>query len=104
MPEAALDGGADAAKPDASGVDAGPGSKQIELKFAARLTDKGELACGQKYADQGTAGSEVTPKDFRFYSCEQRQCLNLGCESDKDCRLNLENPGTGTSTGTTTSS
>ncbi|HEX5657760.1 MAG TPA: MbnP family copper-binding protein [Polyangiales bacterium] len=72
LPEAPLDAGPDAAKPDAAvvadgGLDAGPNSKRIELKFAARLTDKGELECGKAYAGQGTAGSEVTPKDFRFF-------------------------------------
>jgi uncharacterized repeat protein (TIGR04052 family) len=68
-----IDGGTDAAaKPDASGtldaaVDAGPGMKRVELKFAAKLTDKGALECGKTYAGQGSAASEVTPKDFRFY-------------------------------------
>lgn len=37
------------------------------------------------------------PRNFRFYSCVNNQCLFLGCETDKDCRLILEGL-TGTST------
>ncbi len=70
-----LDGGTDAAVRDAAldavspdgAADAAAGPRHMELKFRARLTDKGELVCGQKYSSQGTASSEVTPKDFRFY-------------------------------------
>jgi len=40
------------------------------------------------------------PRDFRFYSCVAGQCLFLGCETDKDCRLILEGvTGTGSSSG-----
>lgn len=39
------------------------------------------------------------PKGYSFFSCVQGQCLYMGCESDKDCRLFLK--GTGSSTGTT---
>lgn len=31
-----------------------------------------------------------SPRDFRFYSCVSGQCMFLGCETDKDCRLILE--------------
>jgi len=39
------------------------------------------------------------PKNFRFFSCVNNQCLYLGCESDKDCRLLLEG-AIGSSSGT----
>lgn len=40
------------------------------------------------------------PRDFRFYSCVNNQCLFLGCETDKDCRLILEGlAGTSSSGG-----
>jgi hypothetical protein len=41
-----------------------------------------------------------SPRDFRFYSCVNSQCLFLGCETDKDCRLILEGiSGTSSSGG-----
>lgn len=40
------------------------------------------------------------PKGYQFYSCVQGQCLYMGCESDKDCRLLLTGPGSSTSGGT----
>lgn len=43
------------------------------------------------------------PRNFRFFSCVAGQCLYLGCESDKDCRLMLE-PSIGSSTSSTSSS
>ena len=46
-----------------------------------------------------------SPRNFRFFSCVSGQCLYLGCESDKDCRLLLEGTsGTSSSSGSTTSS
>jgi hypothetical protein len=30
-----------------------------------------------------------TPKGYQFFSCVRGQCLYMGCESDKDCRLLL---------------
>ena len=40
------------------------------------------------------------PRNFRFYSCVNNQCLFLGCETDKDCRLILEGlSGTSSSGG-----
>jgi hypothetical protein len=48
------------------------------------------------------------PKGYSFYSCVQGQCLYMGCESDKDCRLYLTGSNTsssgGSSSGTTSSS
>lgn len=48
------------------------------------------------------------PKNFRFYSCVGGQCLFLGCDTDKDCRLILEGlsgtSSSGASSGTTSSS
>jgi uncharacterized repeat protein (TIGR04052 family) len=69
---APIDGGADATtpKPDAgidAAADAGPGSRRIELEFSAKFQGQGGLECGKTYDDQGSAGSQVTPKDFRFY-------------------------------------
>ena len=32
------------------------------------------------------------PKGYSFYSCVEGQCLYMGCESDKDCRLLLTGP------------
>lgn len=63
-----LDGGVDAG-PSAhdADIDAGSGMRALELKFTARLTDQGELRCGQQYPGQGRAASTVTPRDFRFY-------------------------------------
>ncbi len=45
------------------------------------------------------------PKGYSFFSCVDGQCLYMGCESDKDCRL-LLGGATGSSGGTsgTTSS
>ncbi len=40
------------------------------------------------------------PKGYSFYSCVQGQCLYMGCESDKDCRLYLTGPGSTSSGGT----
>jgi hypothetical protein len=46
------------------------------------------------------------PKGYSFYSCVGGQCLYMGCESDKDCRLllggSLSSGSSGTS-GTTSS-
>jgi hypothetical protein len=38
-----------------------------------------------------------SPKNYKFFSCVGRQCVPVGCESDKDCRILL----TGTSDDTT---
>lgn len=40
------------------------------------------------------------PKGYSFYSCVGGQCLYMGCESDKDCRL-LLGDSSGTSGGLT---
>ena len=39
------------------------------------------------------------PKGYTFFSCVGGQCLYMGCESDKDCRL-LFGSGAGSSGGT----
>lgn len=44
------------------------------------------------------------PKGYQFFSCVQGQCLFLGCESDKDCRLLLFGSGSSTSSSGSTSS
>lgn len=45
------------------------------------------------------------PKNFKFFSCVSGQCLYLGCESDKDCRLMLEGSlGSSSSSSSSTSS
>lgn len=46
-----------------------------------------------------------SPKDYKFFSCVNGQCLYLGCDSDKDCRLMLDSAiGTSSSSGSTSSS
>jgi hypothetical protein len=32
------------------------------------------------------------PTDYRFFSCIEKECIYVGCESDKDCRLFLFGP------------
>jgi hypothetical protein len=65
---------------------------------------------GNVEATCGTDGKCITPcttdlecgspRNFRFYSCVNNQCLFLGCETDKDCRLILEGlSGTSSSGG-----
>jgi hypothetical protein len=41
------------------------------------------------------------PKGYSFFSCVGGQCLYMGCESDKDCRLLL---GSGSSSSSSSSS
>jgi uncharacterized repeat protein (TIGR04052 family) len=38
----------------------------VSIQFAAAVGGE-DFACGQTYANQGTAGTSVTPRDFRFY-------------------------------------
>lgn len=44
------------------------------------------------------------PKGYSFYSCVSGQCLYMGCDSDKDCRLLLGSGSSGSSGSSGTSS
>jgi hypothetical protein len=43
------------------------------------------------------------PKGYTFFSCVAGQCLFLGCETDKDCRLLFFGTGSSTSSSSTSS-
>ena len=44
----------------------GQGPQQVTIQFRAAVGTE-PFACGQTYANQGTAATSVTPRDFRFY-------------------------------------
>jgi uncharacterized repeat protein (TIGR04052 family) len=69
-----LDGGAGHGHDDAgehshaeldAAMDAG-GNQTFTLQFAAKVGQE-DFACGQEYADVGSAGTTVTPMDLRLY-------------------------------------
>lgn len=76
----------DAALPAEAGQDAGSvmdasaAGKRVELKFAAKFTSQGSLKCGGSYPGQGSTGSTVTPKDFRFYVQSVKLVTKAGAE------------------------
>ena len=63
------DGGGGAAGSGQGGSDSTP--RDVTIHFRAQVVDE-EGACGQTYASQGTADTEVTPRDLRFYVSDVR--------------------------------
>jgi uncharacterized repeat protein (TIGR04052 family) len=58
------DGSRDGAPSDAGNTDGGAGSVTIRFKATVGAA---AFACGTTYSNQGTAGTSVRPRDFRFY-------------------------------------
>lgn len=60
----------------------------VTIQFAAMVGGQ-PFACGQRYPDLGSAGTEVTPTDFRFYVSE----VALIDAEGKVVPINLEQDG-----------
>jgi uncharacterized repeat protein (TIGR04052 family) len=70
-------GDLDAGDEDAGGIDGGD-TIPVSLQFAARIGDA-DFACGDSYT-LGTADTELTGADFRFYISEVRLVTSDGAE------------------------
>ncbi len=57
----------------------GPTTQKVTLQFRAKVGDE-PFACGETYAAQGSADTEVTPQDFRFYVSDVRLISKGGDE------------------------
>lgn len=90
----ALGAGSIACEDEKSGADGGGGAagsaqggegggdstqREITIQFRAQVGEE-EFACGQTYAAQGSADTEVTPRDLRFYVSEVRLVTAAGDE------------------------
>ena len=63
-------------------------TQEVAIDFAAYVGQE-EFACGESYEDIGTAGSTITPKDFRFYVSD----VALIDENGEAVPLELEQDG-----------
>jgi uncharacterized repeat protein (TIGR04052 family) len=61
----------------------------VTIQFAASVGGE-DFACGQTYANQGTAGTTVTPRDFRFYVQDVRLINAAG--QDVPVTLDVRSP------------
>lgn len=79
--DAGRDAGLDAGGPTASdaAVDAGGARQAVMLRFKGKVGSQ-DLACGQSYPGQGSKGTTITPRDFRFFVHNVRLISSSGVE------------------------